>query len=150
MIADGREDKTPECRLWRAVIVSCFKDAFVRGDATLENSDTEPDNHRRTTSEAIRGDARRWLCSDIEVYRTAREEVCDRANVDPNTIQRAAIAHRDSIKERDVKRSEKEQRLMEKTLAERLDRLVSRADSYSPKRLDRLLRQLAEVEDARL
>jgi len=150
MIADGRDDKTPECRLWRAVIVSCFKDAFQRRDATLENSDSEPDDHRRTTPEAIRGEARRWLCSDIDSYKADRIEVCDRANVDPNTIQRVAVAHRDVLKERDVKRSDKEQRRMEKHFTDRLERLVARADTYSPKRLDNLLRRLAMQEDARL
>jgi hypothetical protein len=150
MISDGRDDKTPECRLWRAVIVSCFKDAFERADATLENSDTEPNNNSRTTSEAIRGDARRWLCSNIEFYRSAREEVCDRANVDPNTIQLVAIAHRDSIKGRDVKRSKKEQKRMDKNFADRLESLVARAGEYSAKRLDFLLNKLAEAEDKRL
>ena len=70
--------------------------------------------------------------------------------MNPNTIQRVAIAHRDSIKERDVKRSEKEQHLVDKNFADRLERLVARADNYSPKRLDNLLNRLAEAEDNRL
>ena len=70
--------------------------------------------------------------------------------MDPNTIQRVAIAHRDSLKERDVKRSAQEQRLMDKEFADRLDQLVARAHKHSPKRLDFLLNRLAKAEDSRL
>ncbi len=150
MLADGREDKSPECKLWRAVILSAWRDAFERADATLENSDSEPDGDRRATAETIRGDARRWFCSDIEPWKSDRIEVCDRADVDPNTIQRVAITHRDSLRATDEAHSEREQRRTAKRFEERLERLAARSDRYSPKRLDLLLRRLAKLEDARL
>lgn len=150
MMATRTDDSSAARKLWIAVIVNCWRDAFVREDASLENSDTEPDGDRRVTADVIRGDARRWLCSDITEFREDREEVCDLADIDAVALQRLAIEKRDSMKKKDEKRSRRTYERTKRDLDCKLERLADNHSRHSAKMLDLQLRKLAEIEDARL
>lgn len=80
---------SPERILFQAVIERAIHDAFFSSDFSLRNSE----NKLKCSTfdpEIIRGDARRWLVSRLDPWRTDRENICDMAGIDPNLIQDGA------------------------------------------------------------
>lgn len=82
---------SPEVVLWSAVVERCFIDAFEASDNILANgkaSRLHPDSG--FDPEFVRAEARRWLVSDLDPWRTWREECCDMAGLDPDKIRAMA------------------------------------------------------------
>lgn len=72
---------TPERLLWRAVILQCWNDALAEhvGDSLPVEAQE-------------RDDARRFLLSNLENFRSARLQVCKLAGLDPDDCRRRALA----------------------------------------------------------
>lgn len=139
-------DLPAESKLWRAVILNCWRDAFVRSDSSLENSDRD-ENGNTQTAEMIRGDARRWLCSKVEPWASDRREICDLAEVSEHHLISAAKAMRDSMADKDVKRSREAERQVQKEIERRLADILAR-ETRGDKYASHLLTVLAEYESA--
>ncbi len=88
--------------LWLAVIERAIYDAFFASDFALRNSENKLKN-TEFDPENLRGEARRWLVSDLEPWRTDREEVCDLADYAPDLLQEFARQ-----KLREVREAERE------------------------------------------
>ena len=134
---------SPECTLWCAVLLQAWQDAFVHSDWALiagEDKSVGP--------ELIRGEARRFLVSDIDPWRSDREDVCAMADIDPDMIRAAArkrlAASREADGEREAEAQAKAIARMDTALAALLDR----SSGMSDKLLDYRLGQLAEMEAA--
>ena len=82
----------------------------------------------------------------IEPWFSAREDVCARAGIDPDFIRSVVRRKLDELKDADADRAEATRKAMEEKLARRLDHLVARSPEVSDRRLDTMLRQLAELE----
>jgi len=95
---------SPERALWCAVILQAWTDSFTASDWHLlagEDKTADP--------ELIRGEARRFLTSDIDPWRSDREDVCAMADIDADMIRAAARKRLEASGEADGEREAKAQ-----------------------------------------
>ncbi len=137
---------SPETRLWRAVVYQAVFDSVVASNHHLRDSESGGSGVA-FDAEAIRSESRRWCVAMIEPWFSAREDVCARAGIDPDFIRSAVRRRLDELKDADADRAEANRKAMEEKLARKLDHLVARSPEVSDRRLDTMLRQLAELED---
>ena len=80
---------TPEQALAFAIVERAVADAFYASDYALGNSENRNKNPD-FDPETIRGEARRWLVSDLSPWREDRGVICDMAGTDPDLIREFA------------------------------------------------------------
>ena len=134
---------SPERALWCAVILQAWTDSFTASDWHLlagEDKTADPD--------LIRGDARRFLVSEIDPWRSDREDVCAMANIDPHMIRAVARKRLEASREADGEREAEAQAKAIARMDTALAALLDRSSGMSDKMLDYRLGQLAEMEAA--
>ena len=144
---DGYEQPaSPEVRLWQAVVYQAVFDSVVASNYHLRDSESGGCS-AAFDPEVIRSESRRWCVSTMEPWASAREDVCARAGIDPDFIRSAVRRRLDELKDADADRAEASRKAMKEKLTRKLDHLVARSPEVSDRRLDTLLRHLAELED---
>ena len=103
-LPDTSKPRPPEQELWCAVLETAWYDAFVASNLWLVQSE-----RKAADPEALRGEARRFLTSNIEPWREDREMVCSMAgDIDPDVVRAAAIRRLELARDEDVARRERE------------------------------------------
>ena len=137
---------SPEVRLWQAVVAQAVFDSVVASNYHLRDSESGGCS-AAFDPEVIRSESRRWCVAMIEPWLSAREDVCARAGLDPEFVRSIVRRRLDDLKDADADRAEATRKATEEKLARKLDHLTARSPEVSDRRLDALLRQLAELED---
>lgn len=135
-------ETSPEVRLWCAVILQAWNDSWGSDWQLLAGEEKAAD------PELIRGDARRFLTSDLDPWRSDREEVCAMAGIDPDMIRAAARKRLALVRTADAEREAHSQKRAIARLDVALARLLDRSDDMSDNMLEYRLGQLAEMEAA--
>ena len=136
---EDAKTRSPEEYLWLSVVYAAWRDAFDRSDVDIVNSD------RNCDPELIRGDGRRWLVSDIEPWRSAREEICSYASSEETALCKLAKERLELERENDMIREEEQRESKKKHFDDRLQRLLQNADKH-PGRVNQFFERLAEAE----
>lgn len=127
----------PEFELFLAVIWRAWEDAFVATNQTLKNSD------RHCQPDMIRAEARRWLTLNFGEWREDREDICDRAGVDPNAVRSAAVRRLELAGVEDAERDRLERESIDRAIVS----LVERAHRLTRGAVGGALGELAQRED---
>ena len=137
-------DVSPERLLWLAVIRNAVEDACYASNWSLAASE----GHGGKVGydpEPIRSEARRWLVSDIDPWRSERELVCDLAGVDASDVVRMARPLIAEAKRHDAAREDAARQKLQDHLEAGLAKLIA-AEATGGHQVDARLRKLAEME----
>ena len=141
-----KDEISPEVRLWRAVLLLTWQDAFVHSAWVLCGKAGGAAD-RDEIAERERKKAIRWLTLDYGRWREDRELICDLAGIDSELVRRLALARLAQIekpKESTVDRDALARRARV-DLDRLLNQLLSRAD-LDDADVDSLLAEIAEME----
>lgn len=151
------EDRSPEIRLFRAVVCQCWSDAFVAPDAWICSSSGGAPRTAESKAEKagfIRAEARRWLTADYGDDRADRQEICEAANLDPDRLRQAALRRIAAEKAGEVERPGANRVAATTPSAEvvslddMFERLLRQEANLSSDDLDSALAELASLESA--
>lgn len=126
----------PERALWIAVIANCWADAFSRSDTMIRNTD------RTCDPEAERSEARRWLVTGIDPWKSWRIEVCDLADIDEPMLRAAARRKLEQVKANEAPTAEVI------NIDAAFARLLNAEGSMTAAEIDTALAELARLEAA--
>ena len=98
---DQEDDGGPtnaDVKLWQAVVARCWEDGFA--ESWILGS-------RPEEWEVVRAEARRWLLINHSGWKSDRDEVCVRADLDGDVVRRAAVKRMELARIEDNARREK-------------------------------------------
>ena len=136
-LPDTSKPISPEKDLWQSVLLTAWNDAFLASNWWLQQTEGKASN-----PEALRGEARRFLTSNIQPWQSDREEVCDRADVDPDMLRAAALKRLELARVEDVARREGELAALDRAF----ENLMAREDRMKKGEVTRAMRHLAVRE----
>ena len=93
---NGTASASPDVRMWQAVVMQAWVDAFTEGEAIRGARPYEWD--------VVRSEARRWLLLDHGGWKRDRDDVCDNADLDGDAVRRAAIKRMETASIEDTNR----------------------------------------------
>jgi hypothetical protein len=125
-----------EQKMFAAVVANAWADAFIRVDASINAID------RQCDPVIERQEASRWLTSDLEPWRSDREEVCDLAGFDPDLISTVARKKLAEVKAAEAK----DQTATVIPLDMAFANLLVESNPLNPAELDAALEALATLE----
>ncbi|MPY73087.1 MAG: hypothetical protein GEU87_02400 [Alphaproteobacteria bacterium] len=151
-------DISPEQKLFQALLIQTWQDAFENSDWVLCNGKTKGPAERQAMGERRRNEARRWLTISWGRCQEDRELICDMAGVDSDLVRRLALAKLKKVKAQSEKPAETESTVDHAALAKRtrndldklLNQLLGRTDDLDESDVEHELSELAEMESSSL
>jgi len=127
----------PETKLWIAVLLRAWADAFIDSDFQLISVDkiVDPDGARAA--------ARNWLTKDFGDWREDREIVCSLAGLDPDFVRTAAIRRLERARVGDVERRKRERVAIDRAF----EKLAKAEAKIGKKRAQQRLHVLVKREE---
>jgi len=130
---DAAKPSSPEVRLWVAVVMRAWDDAFT--DAWILGA-------RPHEWADVRAASRRWLLLNHDGWKRDRDEVCAMAGLDGDTVRQAAMKRLKTAKVEDEARRAEALAKVDRAFEE----LVERENKMKPGEVTRAMRHLADRE----
>ena len=127
----------PESKLWIAVLLRAWADAFLDSDFQLISVDKTVD------PDGARAAARNWLTLNFGDWREDREAVCSLAGLDPDFVRMAALRRLERARGEDVERMKRERIAIDQAF----EKLAREEVEVGQKRARQRLRVLVKREE---